>query len=135
MACWLHWPARAPKGPSYSARRPGSTAQPRSITRCSKSAWNRSRARYGGSRRGHASNTARLAITEAFTGPSVRRLRAEQIAAGSAAATKMLRELHAQPFLAEVRPLPSFLGATPLLQRDASYREVYRMWQALRQHP
>ena len=80
-------------------------------------------------------DTARLAINEAFTGPSVRRLRADQIAAGSAAATQMLRELRAQPFLAEVRPLPSFLGATPLLQRDASYREVYRMWQALRQHP
>jgi hypothetical protein len=77
----------------------------------------------------------RLATNEAFTGPSTRRLRAEQIAAGSAAATRALRELHALPFLAEVRPLPSFRGATPLLQRDPAYREVYRMWQALRQHP
>jgi hypothetical protein len=80
-------------------------------------------------------DAARLADNEAFTGPSMRRLRTEQIAAGSAEATRTLRELRALPFLAEVRPLPSFRGATPLLQRDASYREVYRMWQALRQHP
>jgi PD-(D/E)XK nuclease superfamily/Domain of unknown function (DUF2357) len=80
-------------------------------------------------------DAARLAANEAFTGPNMRRLRAEQIAAGSAAATRTLRELRALSFLAEVQPLPSFRGATPLLQRDASYREVYRMWQALRQHP
>ena len=80
-------------------------------------------------------DAARLAGNEAFSGPSMRRLRAEQIAAGSAEAIQTLRELRALPFLAEVRPLPSFRGATPLLQRDASYREVYRMWQALRQHP
>jgi large subunit ribosomal protein MRP49 len=78
---------------------------------------------------------SRLVANEPFTGPSTRRLRAEQIAAGSAAAARALRELHALPFLAEVRPLPSFRGATPLLQRDPAYREVYRMWQALRQHP
>jgi len=78
---------------------------------------------------------ARLAANEPFTGPSTRRLRAEQIAAGSANAARALRDLHALPFLAEVRPLPSFRGATPLLQRDPAYREVYRMWQALRQNP
>jgi len=80
-------------------------------------------------------DAARLAGNEAFTGPSMRRLRAEQIAAGSATAIQTLRELRALPFLSEVQPLPSFRGITPLLQRDASYREVYRMWQALRQHP
>jgi large subunit ribosomal protein MRP49 len=80
-------------------------------------------------------DAARLAENEAFTGPSMRRVRAEQIAAGSATATQTLRELRALPFLAEVQSLPSFRGVTPLLQRDASYREVYRMWQALRQHP
>jgi PD-(D/E)XK nuclease superfamily/Domain of unknown function (DUF2357) len=80
-------------------------------------------------------DTARLAGNEAFTGPNMRRLRAEQIATGSAAAAQTLRELRALSFLAEVQPLPSFRGATPLLQRDASYREVYRMWQALRQNP
>jgi hypothetical protein len=79
--------------------------------------------------------SSRLAANESFTGPSTRRLRAEQIAAGSALAARSLRELHTLPFLAQVRPLPSFRGATPLLQRDPAYREVYRMWQALRQHP
>ncbi|MDQ2997208.1 MAG: restriction endonuclease-like protein, partial [Chloroflexota bacterium] len=80
-------------------------------------------------------DAARLAGNEAFTGPNMRRLRAQQIATGSAAATQMLRELRGLSFLAEVQPMPSFRGATPLLQRDAAYREVYRMWQALRQHP
>jgi PD-(D/E)XK nuclease superfamily/Domain of unknown function (DUF2357) len=80
-------------------------------------------------------DATRLAGNEAFTGPSMRRLRAEQIATGSVAASQTLRELRALPFLAEVQPLPGFRGSTPLLQRDASYREVYRMWQALRQHP
>jgi large subunit ribosomal protein MRP49 len=80
-------------------------------------------------------DAARLAGNEAFTGPNMRHLRAEQIATGSAAATQTLRELRGLSFLAEVQPLPSFRGATPLLQRDASYREVYRMWQALRQNP
>ncbi|MEO7911669.1 MAG: DUF2357 domain-containing protein, partial [Roseiflexaceae bacterium] len=67
-------------------------------------------------------DAARLAGNEAFTGPNMRRLRAEQIATGSAAAIKALRELRALSFLAEVQPLPSFRGATPLLQRDPSYR-------------
>jgi hypothetical protein len=80
-------------------------------------------------------DAARLAANEAFTGSSMRRVRAEQIASGSAAAIQMLRDLCGLPFLAEVRQLPSFRGVTPLLQRDAAYREVYRMWQALRQHP
>lgn len=80
-------------------------------------------------------DAARLAGNEAFTGPNMRRLRAQQIATGSAAATQTLRELRGLSFLAEVQPMPSFRGATPLLQRDAAYREVYRMWQALRQHP
>ena len=79
---------------------------------------------------------ARLAAAEPYAGgPSVRRARAEQIAAGCAAAERTLRELRALPFLAEVRPLPAFRGATPLLQRDAAYREIYRMWQAQRQQP
>lgn len=79
---------------------------------------------------------ARLAANEAYTGaPSTRRLRAEQIAQGCAAATRTLQQLRALPFLAEVRALPAFHGPTALLQRDASYREVYRMWQALRREP
>ena len=64
-----------------------------------------------------------------------RRARAEQIVAGCAEASATLRELQALPFLAEVHALLAFRGATPLLQRDAHYREVYRMWQALRQQP
>jgi large subunit ribosomal protein MRP49 len=79
---------------------------------------------------------ARLVASELFVdAPSTRRLRADQIAAGCAAAVRTLRDLYGLPFLAQVRPLPAFRGATPLLQRDAAYREVYRMWQALRQHP
>ena len=79
---------------------------------------------------------ARLVASEAYTNtPSTRRLRAEQIAAGCAAAEITLRELRALPFLASVAPLPAFRGATPLLQRDPAYREVYAMWQALRQQP
>ncbi|HEX9370711.1 MAG TPA: DUF2357 domain-containing protein [Roseiflexaceae bacterium] len=78
---------------------------------------------------------ARLAANEAFAGVSTRRRRAEQIAAGCAAAARDLRELRALPFLADVGSLPAFRGATPPLQRDAAYREVYRMWQGLRQQP
>jgi large subunit ribosomal protein MRP49 len=90
------------------------------------------RARFVGALAGREAE--RLAASEAFApAPSTRRLRAEQIAAGSEAAEHELRELRALPFLAEVRALPAFRGPTPLLQRDAAYREVYRMWQALRQ--
>jgi hypothetical protein len=79
---------------------------------------------------------ARLAASEEQAGMiSTRRVRAGQIAAGCASAVQLLRELRALPFLAEVRPMAAFRGPTPLLQRDAAYREVYRMWQALRQHP
>lgn len=80
--------------------------------------------------------TERLAANAAMADvPAARLLRAQQIAAGCAAAGRTLRELRALPFLAEVGPLPGFQGATPLLQRDPHYREVYRMWQALRQLP
>lgn len=79
---------------------------------------------------------ARLAAGEAYaSAPAARRLRAEQIAAGCGAARHTIRELRVLPFLAEVGPLASFRGATPLLQRDPAYREVYQMWQALRQRP
>jgi large subunit ribosomal protein MRP49 len=80
--------------------------------------------------------TTRLAASEqASAAGSTRRARAGQIAAGCAAAERRLRALRALPFLAEVRPLPAFHGATALLQRDPAYREVYRMWMALRQPP
>jgi large subunit ribosomal protein MRP49 len=79
---------------------------------------------------------ARLAAAEAWGGaPSARRLRAEQIAGGCDTAQRAIRELRALPFLAEVGPLAAFRSATPLLQRDPAYREVYQMWQALRQRP
>ena len=79
---------------------------------------------------------ARLQSTSALTGTgSSRAVRAQEIASGCAAAAHTLRELRGLPFLAAVQPLPSFRGATPLLQRDPHYREVYHMWQALRQHP
>lgn len=79
---------------------------------------------------------ARMQNTSAVTGTGNSRLaRAQEIMDGCAAAAHTLRELRGLPFLADVQPLPSFRGATPLLQRDPHYREVYRMWQALRQHP
>jgi large subunit ribosomal protein MRP49 len=91
-------------------------------------------ARFIGALAGRAA--ARLVANEAYTGaPAGRRLRAEQIAAGCATAVRELRELRGLPFLADVAPLPAFRGATPLLQRAPAYREVYRMWQALRQRP
>jgi hypothetical protein len=78
----------------------------------------------------------RLAVTEEATGVlSTRRSRAEQISAGCRDATRRLRDLSTMAFLADVRPLTAFRGATALLRRDAAYREVYRMWLALRQHP
>ncbi|MEN9935664.1 MAG: hypothetical protein RLZZ387_2243 [Chloroflexota bacterium] len=80
---------------------------------------------------------ARLAARlERAEGPaSVRRQRANQIAAGCADAARRLRELRAAPPLAEVGPLPAFRGPTPLIQRDPAYREVYRTWLALHQQP
>ncbi len=90
------------------------------------------RARYIGALAG--TEAARLAASEQASGASsARRARATQIADGGAAAERRLRALRGLPFLAEVRPLPAFRGATPLLQRDPSYREVYRMWMAQRQ--
>lgn len=78
---------------------------------------------------------ARLDVNAALIGAPSRLARARQIAEGCAAATHALRELRGLPFLAGVPALTMFRGATPLLQRDPAYRAVYRMWQALRQHP
>lgn len=78
----------------------------------------------------------RMAWNEQQTGLTSPRLaRARAIATGCAAAQRLLGELRALPFLAQVGPLAAARGATALLQRDPHYREVYRMWQALRQHP
>lgn len=74
----------------------------------------------------------RLAQSETL---AVRQARVQAILAGCSEAQRRLRELQKQPFLEEVRNLSAFHGPTPLLQRDAAYREVYRMWQALRQAP
>jgi hypothetical protein len=48
---------------------------------------------------------------------------------------RRLRDLRAAPLLTEVGPLPAFRGPTPLLQRDAAYRQVYRTWLALHRAP
>jgi large subunit ribosomal protein MRP49 len=79
------------------------------------------------------SETTRLATTEGLLG--ARAIRAAQIAEGCGVAVRHLRDLRSQSFLAEVSPLPSFRGPTPLLQRDPAYREIYRMWLSLRQPP
>ncbi|NOK58610.1 MAG: DUF2357 domain-containing protein [Chloroflexi bacterium AL-W] len=76
----------------------------------------------------------RLARNEALSG-TTSFARVQQIADGCTAATRQLRELRDQPFLADVGALTMFRGATPLLQRDPAYREIYRMWQVQRQHP
>jgi large subunit ribosomal protein MRP49 len=78
----------------------------------------------------------RLSASEGLFGASsARSAHVAQIAAGCADAARRLRELRGLPFLAEVRPLAAFRGPTALLQRDAAYREVYRMWLSLRQPP
>jgi hypothetical protein len=78
----------------------------------------------------------RLAAGTALAGGTGARLvRARRIAAGCVEAQQQLRELRALPLLAEVAPLAAFRGPSPLFQRDPAYREVYRMWQALREHP
>lgn len=77
--------------------------------------------------------TVRLERTALLTGtatPALERVRT--IAAGCDDATRRLRHLRGLPFLAEVSPLNAFYGPTPLLQRDAAYRTVYRVWLALR---
>ncbi|HEU4329241.1 MAG TPA: DUF2357 domain-containing protein [Roseiflexaceae bacterium] len=79
---------------------------------------------------------ARLAWNEEQAGVTSPRLaRARAILAGCETAARLLRELRALPLLAQVRPLPGLRPPTPLLQRDPHYREIQRMWQALRQHP
>jgi large subunit ribosomal protein MRP49 len=60
---------------------------------------------------------------------------AQQIAARCEAALAQLRELRALPLFQDVGELQSVHGPTPLLQREPAYREVYRMWQALRRAP
>ncbi len=76
---------------------------------------------------------AEQAITR-FAGyeSGIRLARATEIMAGCNQAIRLFRELRDLPFLANVTPLAAFRGPTSLLQRDPAYREVYRMWQALR---
>ncbi len=81
-----------------------------------------------------AEHEQRRALSSASsTGSNTRLARLGQIVQGCADAIGALRELAGLAFLADVQPLSAFRGATPLLQRDPQYREIYRMWQALRQ--
>ena len=92
------------------------------------------RARFIGTLAEH--EVERLVRNETSAGISgVRLNRVRQIAHGCTAAIHLLLELRALPFLAQVRSMGAFRGTTPLLQRDPAYREIYRMWQALRQFP
>lgn len=80
-----------------------------------------------------AAEAALAGRTAHDTGPTAARWRS--IAAGVVQAQQTLRTLRALPLFAGVGALAAFRGATPLLQRDTSYRQVYRMWQAMRQAP
>jgi large subunit ribosomal protein MRP49 len=59
----------------------------------------------------------------------------QRMAEGCAIADARLRELRSLPFLRDVAELDAFRGPTPLMQREAAYREVYRTWLALRREP
>lgn len=66
---------------------------------------------------------------------NIQSARLQHIATHCTDIIRKLQALRAHPLLADVGMLTTFCGATPLLQRDAAYREIYRMWQALHRTP
>jgi hypothetical protein len=46
-----------------------------------------------------------------------------------------VRALRAAPWLSEVAPLGQHHGPSAVMQRDARYRSIYQLWQALRRQP
>lgn len=61
--------------------------------------------------------------------------RARTVAERAHAVVARLGVLRTLPFLAQVGDLRVFHGPSHIIRRDPRYREVYRFWQALRQHP
>lgn len=59
----------------------------------------------------------------------------QHIAERSDAIAQRLRTMRTLPFLSEVGHLTRFQGPSQVLQRDAAYRQIYRMWQDLRRTP
>ena len=58
-----------------------------------------------------------------------------RICAGCELAQRRLHDLHTLPWLADVGNLTAYVGPTPALQRDTSYRVVLRTYLALRRAP
>jgi len=69
------------------------------------------------------------------SGTNRRAAEMQRIIAGCGAAAVQLREVRSLAFLRDVGELDAFRGPTPVLQRDAAYREVYRTWMTLRREP
>ncbi len=65
---------------------------------------------------------------------SVRAARARMTADRVGACARRLSDLLAAPLFDQVAPLDQVRGATHLIRHDPSYRQVYRMWQAMQQH-
>lgn len=65
---------------------------------------------------------------------SVRAARARVTADRAAVCARRLSDLLAAPLFDQVAPLDQVRGATHLIRHDPSYRQVYRMWQAMQQH-
>ncbi|MCS6839155.1 MAG: restriction endonuclease-like protein [Roseiflexus sp.] len=72
-----------------------------------------------------------VARLDAAASDSPRAARARAIAARCDQCARRLANLLATPFFEQVTTLRQTPTATPLIQRDPAYRQVYRMWRAL----
>jgi large subunit ribosomal protein MRP49 len=59
----------------------------------------------------------------------------QSLAACFAALLRRLERLNGMTFLASAGPLVSMHGASHMIRRDPRYRQVYRLWQEVRQRP
>lgn len=71
-----------------------------------------------------------LLSTETASSPTQQELHARLHSA-----ERRIAQLRSAELFEHIGELSSFHGPTPLLQRDSSYREIFRMWQALRLTP
>lgn len=74
-----------------------------------------------------------IARLTAVAPDSSRAARACAIAARCDQCVRRIASLLAEPFFEQVTVLRQTPAVTPLIRRDPSYRQVYRMWRALRQ--